>query len=115
MASCTALLAKANNAKFSCQFYILFCGRFERSGVQTSCRAPNYIVQSTYTKRVYLPTDVAVQVESLLIVLGWRCVSMETQRKVWTPLSKKSSKVEDWTITYCKSGVCGAGLNRNKE
>ena len=35
------LLVKENNAKFSCQLFVLFCGRFERSGVQGSCRAPN--------------------------------------------------------------------------
>ena len=34
------LLVKANNAKSSCQLLHLFCGRFERSGVQASCRAP---------------------------------------------------------------------------
>ena len=36
----------ANNAKFSCQHLLSFCGRFERSGVQASCRAPNSIYQT---------------------------------------------------------------------
>ena len=49
--------------------------------------------QIRYTKRVDLPTeDVAVQVVSL--VLGdVMYPSVVTQRKVWTPLSRKSSKM----------------------
>ena len=57
------LLVKANNAIFYCHLLLLFCGRFERSGVQASCRAPN----SVYTKRIDIPTDVAVQVVSLVL------------------------------------------------
>ena len=56
------LLVKANNAFFSCQLLLLFCGRFERSGVQASCRT---LIR--YTKRADLPTDVAVQVVSLVL------------------------------------------------
>ena len=40
------LLAKANNAKFSCQLLLSFCGHFARSGMQASCRAPNSIYQT---------------------------------------------------------------------
>ena len=40
------VLVKSNNAIFSCQLLLLFCGRFERSGVQASCRAPNSIYQT---------------------------------------------------------------------
>ena len=49
--------------------------------------------QIRYTKRVDLPTeDAAVQVVSL--VLGdVMYPSVVTQRKVWTPLSRKSSKM----------------------
>ena len=49
MSSFTAysgVLVKANNANFSCQLLLLFCGRFERSGVQASCRAPNSMNQT---------------------------------------------------------------------
>jgi len=35
-----------NDAKESRQRFLLFCGRFERSGVQASCRAPNSIYQT---------------------------------------------------------------------
>ena len=42
------LLVKANNARFSRQLLFLFCGHFERSGVQAtnSCSAPNSIYQT---------------------------------------------------------------------
>ena len=40
------LLVKANNTKCSCQLLLLFRGRFERSGVQASCRAPNSIYKT---------------------------------------------------------------------
>ena len=40
------LLVKENNANFSRQLLLLFCGRFERSRVQASCRAPNSIYQT---------------------------------------------------------------------
>ena len=58
----SCLLVKTNNAKNSCQLLLLFCGRFEMSGVQAGCRAPN-----RFTKRVDLPTDVAVQVVPLVL------------------------------------------------
>ena len=47
--------------------------------------------QIGYTKRLNLPTDAAVQ----LVPLGspWRGVSVVSQRKVCTPLFKKSSKI----------------------
>ena len=56
------LLVKANKSKFCSHFSLLLCGRFERSGVPASFRAPNKL----YTNRVDLPTDVAVQVVSLV-------------------------------------------------
>ena len=42
------LLVKANNTKFPCQLLLLFCGRFERSRVQASCRAPNLMYQTCW-------------------------------------------------------------------
>ena len=54
---------KANNAKKSWQLLLLFCGRFERSGVQAIAVEH----QIGYTKRVDLPTNVAVQVVSLVL------------------------------------------------
>ena len=79
------LFVKANNATSSCQLLLWFCGRFERSGVQASCRAPNSIYQ---TRRPSHRCSGAGGVFSS----WWRCVSVVTQRKVWTSLSKKSSK-----------------------
>ena len=40
------LLVKANNTIISCQLLFLFRGRFERSDVRASCRAPNWIYQT---------------------------------------------------------------------
>ena len=79
------LLVKANNAKFSCQLLLLFCGRFETSGVQASCRAPNLIYQTHWPSH---GCSGACGVCSP----RWRCVSVVIQRKAWTSLSKKSSK-----------------------
>ena len=77
---------KENNAIFSCQLLLLSCGRFERSGVQASCRAPNSIYQTRWPSH---RCSGAVGV----FRSRWRCVSVVTQRKVWTPLSKRSSKI----------------------
>ena len=80
------LLVKANNAFFSCQLILLFCGRFERSGVQASCRAPHSIYQTRW------PSHRCSRAGGVFSSRG-RCVSVVTQRKVWTQLSKKSSKI----------------------
>ena len=40
------LASASEQRKNSCQRLLLFCGRFERSGVQASCRAPNTIYQT---------------------------------------------------------------------
>ena len=76
---------KANNAKFSCQLLLLFCARFERSGVQASCRAPNSVYQTRW------PSPRCSGAGGVFSS-RWRCVSVVTQRKVWTPLSKYISK-----------------------
>ena len=80
------LLVKANNAKFSCQLLLLFCGRFERSGVQASCRVPNSIYRTRW------PSSRCSGAGGVFSS-RWCCVSGVTQRKVWTPLSKKTSKI----------------------
>ena len=80
------LLVKAESAKNSCQFLVLFCGPFERSGVHASCRAPN----STYQR--HGPSHRCCGAGGVFSS-RWRCVSAVTQRKVWTPLSKTSSKI----------------------
>ena len=77
---------KANNAKFSCQLLLLFCARFERSGVQASCRAPNLIYQRLWPSH-------RCNGAGCVFSSRWRCVSVVTQRKVWTSRSKKSSKI----------------------
>ena len=80
------LLVKANNAKFSCQLLLLFCGRFERSGVQASCRVPNSIYQTHWPSHRCSGAGGA-------FISRRRCVSVVTQRDMWTPLSKKTSKM----------------------
>ena len=80
------ILMRANNAISSCQLLLLFCGRFERSGVQASCRAPNSIHQTSWPSR-------RCSGAGGVFSSRWRCVSVVTQRKVSTPLSKKSCKL----------------------
>ena len=75
-----SLLVKTHNAKKSCQILLLFCGRFERSGVQASCRAPNSIYQTRWPSH-------GCSGAGGVFSSRWRCVSVATQRKVWTPLS----------------------------
>ena len=77
---------KANNAKNSCQLLRLFCGRFERPAVQASCKAPNSMYQTRWpSHRCSGAGDVFSS--------RWRCASVVTLRKVWTPLPNKSSKI----------------------
>ena len=58
----SVLFVKANNAKNSYQLLLLFCGGFEG----LVCK-PAVEHQIRYTKRVDLPTDVAVRVVSLVL------------------------------------------------
>ena len=53
---------KANNAKISCQLLLLFC--FALKGLVCKLAVEH---QMRYTKRVDLPTDVAVQVVSVVL------------------------------------------------
>ena len=78
------LIVKEKNAKSSCYLLLFFAVALK--GLVCKLAAEHQI---RYTKRVDLPTDVAVQVVSL--VLGG-VVSVVTQRKVWTPLSKNLPK-----------------------
>ena len=48
--------------------------------------------QFRYTKRVDLPTDVSGA--GGVFSSQWRCVSVLTQRRVWTPLSKKKKTLK---------------------
>ena len=78
-------LVKANNAIFCCQLLLLFRGRFERSGVQASCRTPNSMYQTRW------PSHRCSGAGGVLNS-WWRCVSVVTQRKEWTPLPKNLPK-----------------------
>ena len=80
------LIVKTNSPNFSCQLLLLFCGRFERSGVRASCTAPN----SIYQKR---SPSYRCSGAGGVFSSRWRCLSVVTQRKVWAPLSNKSSKI----------------------
>ena len=74
-------LVKANKSKLCSHFSLLLCGRFERSGVPASFRAPNIIYQSRRPSHRCGGAGGVFR-------FRWRCVSEATQRKVWTPLSK---------------------------
>ena len=80
------LLVKANNTKTSCQLLFLFCGRFERSDVQASCRAPNSIYQTPSPSHRCSGSGGVFRSRR-------RGVSVVTQRKVWALFSKKCSKI----------------------
>ena len=79
------LISESKQRKISCQLF--FCFSVALKGLVYKLAVEQQI---RYTKRVDLPTEVAVQV---VFSSRWRCVSVVTQRKVWTPLFKKSSKI----------------------
>ena len=66
--------------------FTFVCGRFERPGVHASCRAPNSIYQTHWPSH-------RCSGAGGVFNSRWRCVSVVTQRSVWTPLSKKSSNI----------------------
>ena len=80
------LLVKANNVKLYCQLLLLFAVALKCLVCKLAVEHQNSIYQTRWPSH---------RCSGAGGVFGsrWCCVSVVTQRKVWTPLSKKSSKV----------------------
>ena len=86
------LISESKQRKNSCQLLLLFCGRFERSGVQAGCRVPRSVYQTRWPSYRFSGAGG-------VFISRWRCVPVVTRRKVWTPISNKSSKISFFNQT----------------